>query len=157
MDCEGGHCFLAAACSRAEDQDNQQNDALNWLLFITVTGGSILREAGTEQVRLILRASTAVLTLAASNARVAQWFLVLLRKSVTYPLISNGSTFLQNVLSKKKAAARSSLPQSVTTTTEALHPFRCIGYVKSWIQERHLHENLQWKTGSRIGVAAQLV
>lgn len=84
----------------------------------------------------------AVRTYAARDARVAQWCFPLFSDRNLSPLFLKGNTFLQSVLAKKKAAANVSLPQSVSTPTEALLHFHRIGYANSCLQARCHHEKL---------------
>lgn len=117
----------------------------------------LLRKASREQVRHIVTTFMAVQFYAAGDVHVAQSFRILLREKDLSPLFLNGSPFMQSVLAKKKTAAKSSLPQTVSTTTEALRYFQATGYANSCVQNRRLYAKLHWKSGSRIGAAAQLM
>lgn len=55
------------------------------------------------------------------------------------PLFLNGSTFLQSVLTKKKASAKTSLPQSIPKTTEALLLFHGVAHVNDSLAEGRAH------------------
>lgn len=89
---------------------------------VAATDHRALRKAGTDQVRQLLSASTAVQTYEVSDARVAQWLFALCREKPLSPLFLNKSTFLQSFLNNKKVASNISLLQSFQTATKAL-PF----------------------------------
>lgn len=72
-------------------------------------------------------------------------------------LFLSGSTFLQSVLSKKKASAKRNLPQSIPTTTEALLLFHGFAHVSERMARGWLHARLSRKMGCRIGVGIQAV
>lgn len=107
----------------------------------------------TEQVRQILRASMTARAYAVGNLRVAQWFFTLIRRRELFPLFLKGSTSLQSVSTKRTAAAKTSLEQSVSTTTEALLHFHGTGYIKFWLQDHRPHFKLHWKTNMMSNIS----
>lgn len=61
---------------------------------------------------------------------------------------------LRSALAKEKAPAKTSLPQSTPTATEALFLFPCISCVRKSLRDRRLRAGQHWKTESRAEVAA---
>lgn len=79
--------------------------------FFAATHDPSLGRAGTEQVRQCLWESMAVQTYAAGDEHVVQWFLSLLREKGRSSVFLNGSMLSQGVLTRKKAALKTSLAQ----------------------------------------------
>lgn len=83
VSCGGGHCFSQQASTVLRTK-LQSHTAEKLASIFTVTGHSLLHEAGKEYVRQVSRACTAGQTCAASDQRVSRWFFTLLRKK-SYP------------------------------------------------------------------------
>lgn len=98
----------------------------------------LLCEAWTEQIRQPLGTPTAVSIYATTHVYACQHFFALVRKKIS-TIISNGSTFLQRILAKKNAAAKTTFAQSATTSTEALLLFHGICHVCSCPPDLRLH------------------
>lgn len=77
------------------------------------TDHSLLREAELKQVPQTVKAFTAVQMFAASNGLVAQYFFTMLRESAFSPVSRMEGPSLRNVQIKKRAATKTSFPQSV--------------------------------------------
>lgn len=103
----------------------------------------------TKQARQVLRASMAVQSFAAGYVRVALWLSTLFHEKGFSALFLNGSKVLQSVEAKKKAAAKTILPKSIPTMTEALLRFQGIENLNSCLHNQFLY--------SRIGAAVQMV
>lgn len=121
------------------------------------SGHSVLRKAEIEQVRQALKALSSVHTHAASDARMAQRFFPLLREKVYLAIIFSGSTFLQSILTRKKAGVKTSLPQSAPEHTRALFLLHGMGYVSSCQQYFEFHARLHCKKVRRTEKAGRLL
>lgn len=67
----------------------------------------------------------------------------------------NGSTLLQKISNRKRAATKTSVPQSVPITTEASLLLHGIRYGYSCLLSRLFHAKLYWELESRIRVTVQ--
>lgn len=150
-----GHCFFPASRGCAEKEDGNQNGA-EICGNLCSYGSRSLRKVGTERIRQVLTASTAMQGYAASTARAAQMFFTVIREKVSSVVYFNRSKFLQGVVAKKKAAAKSLL-QSVPTAISALHRFRDTDYVCSCLQDCSFYARLHRKAETRIKAAVQLM
>lgn len=73
-----------------------------------------------EQHRYILRTLTAVRTSAASDVRMRECFFRSFQEQKMPPTFFDGSPFLQSILAKEKASAKTALSDSVLKSTEFL-------------------------------------
>lgn len=69
----------------------------------------------------------------------------------------NGSTFLQNILTKMRTSARTALPRSVPTSLEALLLFHGIALVNECLPDGRLQAKMPSKMGCCTGVANKIV
>lgn len=96
----GRRGFVGEDSGAADSKDELARERK--IYFCTCDHGfPILREADTEQVRQVLRASTVVQMLAASDTRMREYCFRLYREKKLLPSLPNGSTFLENVSKMK--------------------------------------------------------
>lgn len=129
----------------------------NLFSIFSITDLPLLREANTEEVRHTIRASIAVYTCAAKDMRVQECIFRLFREKRLSPTLLKDSTFVQNILTKKKASTKTALPKSVPATTEAFFLLCRMMQVIECTGDDRLKAKMQRKTGCRIGVAVQIV
>lgn len=122
-----------------------------------ITDLSLLREAGANPGSRIFCALTAERTFAGSDVGVREYCFRLLQEKILSPPFLDSSTFLQSILTMQKASAKTVLPKSVPTRTEAWTVFHRILYMKESMSDGGLHAKMQGKTGCRIGVAVQIM
>lgn len=67
----------------------------------------------------------------------------------------NGKAFLQSILARTKASAKTALSKSLPTTAEGLLFFYGIANVEEYMGDERLHAQVQWQAGCRITVAVQ--
>lgn len=84
----------------------------------------------------------ALQTCAAGDCGVVQWVFALFHEKHLSAIFLIGITFLQSDLPKTNAAAKTSFPQSVPVTTEALLHSLGTGYVQSCLHDCQLYANL---------------
>lgn len=145
MNCAGRYCSLPGSRLCAEKEGGKQ--ITTYLCdYLRSYRALFLRRARTEQVPHVLIASTALRSHAACDAHVAQRSFTLFSKKAFSQTWFSESTFLQGVLTRKKAVANTNHPQPVLTATETFHVFHGVGYVKGCLKDRLAHTKLHRKT-----------
>lgn len=125
---------LAVTKVRAESQRSRK-----YATHFAAIDHSLLRKAGTKQVRQTLRASMAVQNYAVCETRVAHWLFTLFCEKGFSSLFLSGSAFLRGAPTEEKAAARTSLPHFVAVTTKTFPHSHGPEYANSCLHDRSIH------------------
>lgn len=83
-------------------------------------------------------------------------FSTILAKAAVFPVSERQHSFAER-FDKQKESAKTNLPKSIPTVTDALILFYKVGHVNESMAEERLHAKLDWKTWSRAGVTVEPV